>query len=87
LGGRLIAGDFLRPAQPKTLFAVEVTQRWIRLGQYFFQPRDYRCRLALQNRLVHLCFEGAGVVGVWMERSKEGRGTRQVAFGLCNNRL
>jgi hypothetical protein len=37
--------------------------------------------------LVHLCFEGAGVVGVWMERSKEGRGTRQVAFGLCNNRL
>ena len=34
LGGGMVAGDFLRPAQPKAQFTIEETQRWIRLGQY-----------------------------------------------------
>ena len=35
LGGGMVTGYFLRPAQPKAQFAIDVTQRRIRLGQYF----------------------------------------------------
>ena len=45
------------------------------------------CRAALQDRLVNLCFQGAGVVGVRMQRREQRSGMRQVALGLCNTRL
>ena len=32
LSGGVIAGDFLRPAQPKAQFATEITQVWLGLG-------------------------------------------------------
>src|SRR4029077_19170696 len=52
----MIAGDFLRPAQPNAQLTIEITQRWIRLGQYFLQPRNDLDRPTLQDRLVNLCF-------------------------------
>ena len=45
------------------------------------------CRAPLKDRLINLCFEGVGVVGVRMEWSKECRRTRQVALGLKGSGL
>src|SRR5262245_10327183 len=64
-----------------------MTQHWIRLSQYFFQPRDDLCRTALQDRLVNFCFQVLGGIGPEMERSEQRRRTRQVALALCNTRL
>ena len=44
-------------------------------------------RAPLQDRLVNLCFQCVRFVGLRVERSKERRGTRQVALPLCNRRL
>src|SRR5205814_7003345 len=78
LGASMIACDFLRPAQPKAQFTIQITQRWVRLGQYFLYPSDHWFRAPLQNRLVNLCFQRLSEVGGRTERSEERRGTRQV---------
>src|SRR5438034_8286045 len=83
----MIACDFLRPAQPKAQFTIQITERWVRLGQYFLYPSDHWFRAPLQNRLVNLCFQRLSEIGGRTERSEERRGTRQVAFGLCDSRL
>ena len=44
-------------------------------------------RVALQDRLVNLCFQRLSEVGGRTERSEDGRGARQIAFGLCDSRL
>src|SRR5207248_8362032 len=80
----MVAGDFFRPAQPKAQFAINVTQCWIRLNKYLFQPRDDLCRAALQDCLVNLCFQSEVVVCVWTQRSEQRRGPRQVALGLSD---
>src|SRR5205823_7810542 len=87
LGSGMVTGDFLRPAYIKAQFTVEVTQRRIRLGQDFLQPRNYWCGTALQNRLVNLCFQGLGKVCGRVDRRKDRRGPRQIAFGLCDSSL
>src|SRR5207244_7738941 len=84
LSSGMIASDFLGPAQIEPQFAIDVTQGWIRLGQYFRQPREDLCGAALQDRLVNLYFQRLGEIGAWAERSEERRGLRQVALGLCN---
>src|SRR5207248_5686154 len=43
--------------------------------------------MPLQDCLVNLCFQRVRFVGARVERSKERRGTRQVALPLCNRRL
>src|SRR6266581_3467684 len=40
--------------------------------------------MALQDRLVNLCFQRERVVSVRMQRSEEHSSTRQVALGLCD---
>ena len=63
LRGGLITADFLCPTQPKTQFAINVAQCWIRLGQYFLQATDNLCRPTLQDRLINLRFKGLDSVG------------------------
>src|SRR6266704_3211985 len=43
--------------------------------------------MPLQDCLVNLCFQRVRFVGDRVERSKERRGTREVALPLCNRRL
>src|SRR5438874_604192 len=39
------------------------------------------------DRLVNLCFQRARVICIWMQRSEESGGSRQIALGLCDARL
>ena len=77
----------MRPAQPKAEPAIDVTQRWIRVGEYLLKPVDHLCRAALQNGLVNLCFQSLSVLATRAEGSKERRGTRQIAFRLRDSRF
>src|SRR5439155_20636661 len=49
--------------------------------------RDDWCSAALQDRLVNLCFQRGGVVGVRMQRSEKRRGSRKIALSLCYSGL
>ena len=44
-------------------------------------------RLALQDRLVNLCFQSRGVVGSRMQRGEKRSSPRQITLGLCDGRL
>src|SRR5205823_13774287 len=58
LGDGMVAGNFLRPAQPKAQFAIDVTQRRIWLGQYRSEEHTSElqslaylvCRLLLEKK-------------------------------------
>ena len=43
--------------------------------------------VALQDRLVNLCFQRLSEIGDRPERSEKRRGALQIAFGLCDSRL
>src|ERR1700757_4611242 len=80
----MVPTDFLHPAQVKAQFAIEKTQRRIRLSQYFLESRNDRCRPALQDRLVNLCLQGIGVTGRRVEGREKRRSPRQVALSLSD---
>jgi hypothetical protein len=66
----LIAANFLCPPQPKTQFAVDIAQYWIRFGQYFPQAADNLCRPPLRDCLINLRFKCLGLVGTRAKRAR-----------------
>src|SRR2546426_11456104 len=84
LGRGIVARDFLRPAEPKAQFAIEVTQGRVRSSEDFCEPSNGLCRTTLENGLINLSFDWYHIACGWTQRSKDRRGTRQIALGLRN---